>query len=127
MNFSFFLSLAACRTRSSPGDTLPRPGVRRVPRSTVFPSAPAPLFKPGASSWLHRLRRRRPPLFADFPATMAGSDFSRPCIIGFGLPAFPMRAARYRAASREISRFPCTERGVRARVSDDAEPAGYSR
>ena len=119
MNFSFFLSLAACRTRSSPGDTLPRPGVRRVPRSTVFPSAPA-LGSIGSAGG-------RPPLFADFPATMAGSDFSRPCIIGFGLPAFPMRAARYRAASREISRFPCKERGVRARVSDDAEPAGYSR
>jgi len=127
VNFSFFLSLAACRTRSSPGDTLPRPGVRRVPRSTVFPSAPAPCSSQGQALGSIGSAGDRPPLFADFPATMAGSDFSRPCIIGFGPPAFPMRAARCRAASREISRFPCTERGVRARVSDDAEPAGYSR
>ena len=35
----------------------------------------------------------RPVLFGDFPATMTESNFSPPCIIGFG-SSFPMRASR---------------------------------
>src|SRR3954471_9000994 len=34
-----------------------------------------------------------PPLFAGFVATMARSDFSRPCIIGYGSSP-PMRTSR---------------------------------
>ena len=32
------------------------------------------------------------PLFADFSATMTESDFSMPCIIGYGVPSFPLRS-----------------------------------
>jgi hypothetical protein len=127
VNFSPFLSLAACRTRSSPDDTLPRPGVRRVPRSTAFPAAPAPCSSQGQALGSIGSADARPPLFADFPAAMAGSDFSRPCITGFSSPAVPMRTARRRAASREISRFPRKKHRPRARVSDYAEPTGCSR
>jgi hypothetical protein len=35
----------------------------------------------------------RSALFADFIATMGASDWSRPCIIGFGARAFPLRAS----------------------------------
>jgi hypothetical protein len=37
---------------------------------------------------------------------MAGSDFSSPCIIGFGLPAFPTRTVLPQTDSHETSRFP---------------------
>jgi hypothetical protein len=58
--------------------------------------------------------------FAGFIATTAGSDFSHPCIIGFGPPAFPMRAARYSGRSGERSpgsrtRSFCACRGLRPR------------
>ena len=76
MNRSFLSSLAAVRTRSSPGDTLARLGVRRVLARPVFSSAP-PLRS--TDSGLGRLTP-----FAGFTATMEGSDFSPPCIIGFG-------------------------------------------
>jgi hypothetical protein len=69
----------------------------------------------------------RLPLFADFPATMAGSDFSWPSVIGFGSPAFPVRTALSPAASHEISRFPCRKCRRRARVSDHAGPVGHWR
>jgi hypothetical protein len=58
--------------------------------------------------------------FAGFLATTVGSDFSHPCIIGFGPPAFPMRAARY--SGRSGGRSPgsrtrsfCACRGLRPR------------
>src|SRR5208283_3122472 len=41
VNFSFFLCLAACRTRVSAGDTLSRFCARRVLCWSAFPSAPA--------------------------------------------------------------------------------------
>jgi hypothetical protein len=69
-----------------------------MPCSIMFPLAPALGSIDSADG--------RPSLFADFSATMAGSDFSSPCIIGFGLPAFPTRTALPRTASHEISRFP---------------------
>ena len=76
MNFSFFLCLAACRTRSSAWDTLSRSCARRVLCWPAFPSAPA-LGSTGSAAG-------RPALFVGFIATMAESDFSRPCIIGYG-------------------------------------------
>jgi hypothetical protein len=90
---------AACRTRSSPWDMLSRLGVRRMPCSIAFPLAPTLGSIDSADSCLS--------LFVDFPATMAGSDFSWLCVIGFGSPAFPMRTALSQTASHEISRFPC--------------------
>jgi hypothetical protein len=76
VNRSFLSSLAAVRTRSSPGDTLARLGVRRVPACPVFSSAPSLRSTNSGSG--------RPSPFAGFPATMEGSDFSSPCITGFG-------------------------------------------
>ena len=76
MNRSFPFSLAAVRTRSSPGDTLARRGVRRVLVCSVFSSAPSLRSTRSGSG--------RPTPFAGFPATMKGSDFSSPYIIGFG-------------------------------------------
>ena len=54
-----------------------------------------------------------PALFVGFAATMAGSDFSRSCIIGYG--SSPSRcgpgSTQYALlVDREISRFPCKER-----------------
>ena len=88
-----------------------------MPRSIAFPLAPALGSIDSADSRLS--------LFADFPATMAGSDFSSPCIIGFGSPAFPMRTALSQTASHEISRFPGRKFRRRARVSDHAGPVGH--
>ena len=76
MNRSFLSSLAAVRTRSSPGDTLARLGVRRVLACPAFSSVPS-LGSTNSGSG-------RPLPFAGFPATMEGSDFSSPCITGFG-------------------------------------------
>jgi hypothetical protein len=75
VNRSFFLSLAAVRTRSRPAVTPSRLGVRSVLGWRAFPSAP-PLRSTGSADG-------RPSLFAGFLATMGGSDFSRSCIIGF--------------------------------------------
>jgi hypothetical protein len=89
VNRSFFLCLAACRTRSSAWDTLPRFCARHVLCWLAFPSAPA-LGSTGSATG-------RPALFVGFVATMAGSDFSRPCITGYG--SSPSRcgpAAKYR-------------------------------
>jgi len=68
--------LRHCRTRSSACDTLARFCARCVLCRLAFPSAPA-------------LRSTRsipgfPAPFAGFIATTAGSDFSCPCIVGFG-------------------------------------------
>ena len=76
MNRSFFLCLAACRTRSSAWVTRSRFCARSVLCWPAFPSVPA-LRSTGSSTG-------RPASFVGFGATMAGSDFSRPCIIGFG-------------------------------------------
>ena len=68
--------LGAVRTRSSPGDTLARLGVRRVLACPVFSLAPSLCSTNSGPG--------RPRPFAGFPATMEGSDFSSPCITGFG-------------------------------------------
>ena len=60
--------------RSSACDTLSRSCARRVLCWPAFPSAPA-LRSTGSAA-------DRPALFVGFIATMAGSDFSRPCIAG---------------------------------------------
>jgi hypothetical protein len=80
VSFSFFLSLAAFRTRSSACDTRSRPCVRCVFCSLAFPSAPA-LCSTGSAALATNVASA---LFAGFPAPIAGSDFSRSCIIGYG-------------------------------------------
>jgi hypothetical protein len=76
VNFSFFLSLAPCRMRSSACDMLSRFCARRVLCWPAFPSAPA-LGSAGSPA-------DRAALFVGFPATVAGSDFSCPFIVGYG-------------------------------------------
>src|SRR5664279_4552874 len=105
--------------RSSPWDMLSRLGVRRMPCCATLPLAPS-LGSIGSADG-------NPSLVADFPATMEGSDFSSPCIIGFDLPAFPMRTVFLQTASHEISRFPNKRFRRRARVSDHAGPVGHWR
>src|SRR6478736_3945879 len=102
VNRSFFLSLAACRTRSSAWDTLARFCARRVLCWPAFPSAPA-LGSTGSAADC-------PALFVGFVATMAGSDFSRPCITGYGSSPSRCGPARQAPVGREISRFPRKER-----------------
>ena len=76
MNFSFFLSLAACRMRSSACDTLTRLCARHVLCWPAFPLVPA-LGSTGSAA-------DRSALFVGFTATMAESDFPCPCVIGYG-------------------------------------------
>src|SRR5215469_3598251 len=67
--------LAAFRTRSGACDTLARPCVRHVRHRFAFSLAPALRSTASAAG--------RPTLFGGFIATTE-SDFSCPCIIGFG-------------------------------------------
>ena len=70
------LAFAACRTRSSPCDMRTRHSVRYMLGSTAFPSVPclrSTVSAPG-----------RPGLFDGFSATIRGSDFCSPFIIGYG-------------------------------------------
>src|ERR1700720_8908 len=76
VNLSFFLSLAACRTRSSACDTRTRLCVRCVLCSPAFLLVPA-LGSTGSAAG-------EPALFVGFAATMAKCDFSQSCIIGYG-------------------------------------------
>src|SRR5688500_7421091 len=100
VNRSFFLCLAAVRTRSSA--TLSRFCARHVLCCPVFPLVPA-LGSPGSAAGC-------PALFVGFTATMAGSDLSRPFIIGYGSSPSRCGPARQFPAGREISRFPVKER-----------------
>jgi hypothetical protein len=76
VDFSFLDCRAACRTRSSACDTLPRSRARRVLCWSAFPLAAA-LCSTGSAA-------DRSTLFASFSAPMAASDFSCSCIIGYG-------------------------------------------
>src|ERR1700757_4708915 len=86
VNFSCFLSLATFRMRSSACDTLSRHCVRRVLCGSAFPLVPA--LRSTSSAALgcaaHPCGAVHSALFAGFVATMAGSDFSCPDIIGYG-------------------------------------------
>jgi hypothetical protein len=83
---------------------LSRPGVRRMPCSTAFPSAPA-LGSTGSAD-------ASASLFAGFTATMAGSDFSCPFITGYGSSPSrcgPVRLSATRPGKRSprFRRVPC--------------------
>ena len=76
---------STCRIRSSACDTLTRFCVRHVLCWSVFPLAPALRSTDSAATApADRLRSGLSALFVGFPATMTRSDFSCPCIIGFG-------------------------------------------
>jgi hypothetical protein len=76
VNRSGFFCLAAFRTRSNAWVTRSRFCARCVFRWPAFPSAPVLRSTHSADG--------RPSLFAGFTATTAGSDFSCPCIAGYG-------------------------------------------
>ena len=101
VNFSFFRCLATRRMRSSACDTLSRSCARRVLCCAAFPLASA-LRSTGSAAGC-------PALFVGFPATMAESDFPRPCIIGYGSSPSRCGPAAARPARRGISRFPHKE------------------
>jgi hypothetical protein len=84
VNLSLFLSLAVRRMRSSAWVTPVRHSVRHVLCCSAFPLVAA--LRSTCSSAACAAS------FAGFPATMAASDVPSPCIIGFRLLAFPMRA-----------------------------------
>src|SRR6201993_4262445 len=91
----------ACRMRSSACDTLIRLWVRHVLGWFAFPLVPALRSTDSAADCSA--------LFAGFPATMARSDFSRPCIIGYGSSPSrcgPATAAPFRSDPRSPS-FRC--------------------
>jgi len=69
----------------------------------------------------------RPALFASFIGTIRGSDFSAPCITGFGIVPSRCRhgfGSPWRYGDLSV---PVQETYIRARVYDDAEPIGCSR
>ena len=114
VNFSFFRCLAACRTRSSPGDTLARRCVRCVRGCCAFPLVPALGSAHSAAA--------EAALFAGFIATMAESDFSGPYIIGYG--SSPSRCGPVAEAAGQTRDLPVPVQGAcaHARVSDHAGP-----
>src|SRR5260370_848270 len=89
------------KARSSACDTHFRHCVRSVLCWLAFPLAPA-LGSTGSAV-------AETTLFVGFSATMAESDFSRPCIIGYG--SSPSRCGPAAVANRSIARSP----GSRAR------------
>jgi hypothetical protein len=86
VNFSFFLSFATRRMRSSACDTLIWPCVPHVLCWPAFllVSALGSTGSAANSSAVDCSAAECSALFASFTATMTESDFSCPCIIGYG-------------------------------------------
>src|ERR1700738_5065813 len=100
VNFSFFLSLATRRMRSSAFDALSRSCARRAFCWPAFPLVPA-LGSPGSVPG-------RPALFVGFTATTAGADFPCSCLIGYGSSPSRCGPAQHRCWSNAGSpRFRC--------------------
>src|SRR5262245_26777758 len=112
VNFSSFLCLAACRTRSSACVTRTQPCVRCVLCSPTFLLVPA-LGSTGSAASATDVASA---LFVGFAAIMAECDFSRSCIIGYG--SSPSRRGPVQRHSlgllvdREISRVPHKKRTI---------------
>ena len=79
---------AACRIRSAAWGT--------VPRSCARPVCGLPGFPLGAGLGSIGSAEPRGPLFADFPATLPESDFSKSYIIGYGILPFLCGPVRLR-------------------------------
>ena len=103
----------ARRTRSSPGDTLVRRGVRGVSVWIVFPSALVLGSPPSAEGC--------PPAFARFVATTTRSDFSGPYIIGYG--AMPSRCGPHGPCRWPATRSPGSRAGS-VRTCQGLRPRG---
>ena len=98
MNRSCFLSRAARRTPSSPGDTHFPLGVGGALDSTEFSLIDALPSTPSAEACA--------PLFGGFIGTTASCDSSGACLSGLWLFTFPDRSPSFEDAS-EASRFSC--------------------
>ena len=114
---------------AAPDPYVPNSGIRLPPRvcdgeplavcdpapvSRLSGSASGTCFASSHSPWSPPFAPPAPQratlaLFVGFPATMAESDFSRPCIIGYG--SSPSRCGPAASAERSIARSP----GSRAR------------
>ena len=89
----------------------------------ALPHSPwSPPFAPPAP------QRPQAALFAGFIATMAGSDFSRPCIIGFGSSPSRCGPSAQTATGRSAGDLPVPVQRAcaHARVCDHAGPVGRS-
>ena len=117
VNCSFFLCLAACRMRSSACDTLTRSCARRVLCRSAFPLAPA-LGSTGSAA-------DGSALFAGFPATMAGSDFPPPCIIGYD--SSPSRCGPESSIASGQTRDLPASGALLLHVMCSSTPAGWQR
>jgi hypothetical protein len=119
VSLSCLFLATACRRRSCAWDTAARLWVRTVLCSSAFPSIP-PLRSISSAA-------AGAALFADFPATMGRSDFSGPCITGYGLR--PSRCGPGIGARDGLGDLPVPvqETDAHARVFDDAEPDSLSR
>src|SRR6202049_198355 len=118
VNCSFFLCLAASRTRPSAWVTRARLCARCVLCRSAFPLVPG-LGSPGSATG-------RPVLFVGFVTTMPESDFSESCINGYGSspsrygPSDPTGPT----ADPEISRFPHKERPYMPGAQTTPGPTG---
>ncbi len=120
VNFSFFLSFATFRIRSSAWDTLSRSCARHVLRWSAFPLAPALRSTDSAANRLA--------LFTSFAATMAESDFPRPYIIGYGSsPSRCVPAIFVVTGQTWDLPVPAQRASTHARFFDHAGPSGCSR
>ena len=116
VNFSFFISLVACRTRASPCDTRFRPSVRRVLCSFAF------LLVAALGSTL-RLRRGRGHFVRRLPSYYGGVwDFGARASSAVRLLASPMRTGgSCQTVGRETLLVPAQGTSAHARVSDHAK------
>ena len=112
MNRSFFLCFATCRMPSNACDTLSRSCARRVLCWSAFPLVPA-LGSTDSAADVRLVRRLH--------ATMAVSDFPRPCIIGFG--SSPSRCGPGRIAAGQTRDLPASGAFL-LRVTCSSTPAG---
>src|SRR6266849_11106261 len=116
----FFLSLATFRMRSSACDTLIRLCARHVLCWSAFPlvSVLGSSGSAAAGPTTDCSAAGRATLFAGFTATMTESDFSCPCIIGYGSSPFrcgPPYSAHPTRQRRPDTRYPSFRRDPCAR------------
>ena len=114
VNLSFFLAYAVCRMRSSACDTFFRLCARHVLCWPAFPLVPA-LGSTGSAA-------DRSALFVGFTATMAESDFPRPCIIGSGSSPSRCGPGRHMAGGQTRD-LPASD-AIHLRVMWPSTPAG---
>ena len=124
MNFSFFLCLATCRTRSSACDTRSRPCVRCVLCQLAFPSAPTLGSADSAAGC--------PALFSRLLSYYGGVRLLTIVLYHrLRLLASPMRTsaqhvdARCWVGDRETSRFAVQRASAHAKFSDHAGPGEH--